>query len=142
MSNNPFLFSQSADNGSNVTLTGAVGNNNKQDVRTEKIASGDERQFSKEEVITLLAEIEEMVRTAALPNNTKEEAVASLVAAKKAMEKEEPKKESAAINLKDMAETLENASKTLDAGKSLWEEVQPHLGKVVVWLGTAAASFW
>ncbi len=39
-----------------------------------------------------------------------------------------------------MAEALEKTSKSVEAGKSLWQNVVPLLGKVVGWLGPIAAG--
>jgi hypothetical protein len=144
MSNNFPGFSQSAINSDHANQKQGYGTNiNQSSVRNEPNSSNAEQQLSKEEVVTLLAQIEEMVKTAALPDSKKEDAIiAYLTAAKEATEKEEPKKHIAAGNLKEMADTLKKASETFDAGESLWEKVQPHLGKIVIWLGTAAASFW
>ncbi|NEQ07476.1 MAG: hypothetical protein F6K37_16450 [Moorea sp. SIO4E2] len=63
-----------------------------------------------------------------------------LGAAKKATEKEEPKKELALANLETVAETLETASGKADAGKTLWGKAKPILLKVADWFGAAAAS--
>jgi hypothetical protein len=82
------------------------------------------------------------LRVSALPDATREDAITYLNAAKKATEREEPKKETAAINLKEMAETLESATKTVEASKSLWEKVQPILVQIAKWLGVAAGSLW
>ena len=136
-------ISQSASGSvSGVTQQGAIGNNNQLTAETQRSASNEEKPLTKEEAIALLAQIEEMVRSAALPDATKDDAVAYLNAAKKAADKEDPTKETTAINLKEMAETLQNASKTADAGKSLWEKVQPVLVEVAKWLGTAAGALW
>lgn len=128
--------------GSGVTQQGAIGNNNQLTAGTQRSASNEEKSLTKEEAIALLAQIEEMVRAAGLPDATKDDAVAYLNAAKKAADKEDPKKETTAINLKEMAETLQDFSKTADAGKSLWEKVQPVLVEVAKWLGTAAGGLW
>lgn len=140
MSNTPNGFSQSANHASNVNLVGAYGDNNRQKVKTQVTAKSEEGEPTKAQVIDYLAELEKMVYMWAIPDDIKENAIASLTAAKKAAEREEPKKESAAINLTDMAETLKNAGNTVDAGKSLWEKTEPILVEVAQWLGPAAAS--
>jgi len=127
---------------SGVTQQGTIGNSNQLTVGVQNSASNEEKSLTKEEAITLLAQLEEMVRVAALPKATKDDAMAYLNAARKAADNEDPKKEAAAINLKEMAETLQNASKTVDAGKSLWEKAQPVLVEVAKWLGTAAGILW
>ncbi|MEQ9484585.1 pentapeptide repeat-containing protein [Coleofasciculus sp. F4-SAH-05] len=99
-----------------------------------------EEQFTKADVIKLLAELDKLVRAAELPEGTKEEATMYLGAAKKATEKEEPKKETALANMESVAETLETASKTVDLGKNFWDTAKPIISKVAGWLGAAAGS--
>ncbi|NEP52331.1 MAG: hypothetical protein F6K65_27420 [Moorea sp. SIO3C2] len=117
----------------------ALGDNNT--VIQGESAASTEEQLTKEQVIELLAKLDKLVRGAELPEDTKEEATMYLGAAKKATEKEEPKKETALVNLKSVAETLETASKTLDAGKNIWENAKPIILKVAGWLGAAAGSY-
>ncbi|NEQ79689.1 MAG: CHAT domain-containing protein, partial [Moorea sp. SIO2I5] len=62
-------------------------------------------------------------------------------AAKKATEKEKPKKDTALANLESVAETLETASKTVDASKNIWDKAKPIILKVAGWLGAAAGSY-
>ncbi|PSB16845.1 hypothetical protein C7B65_20510 [Phormidesmis priestleyi ULC007] len=101
-----------------------------------------DKQLTQSDVVTVLGELDRMIRDAELPSDVKEELTLYLGAAKKAVEKEEPKKVLAADNLKTMAETLENAGKTVEAGKSLWDKVKPFLGQISGWLGVAKGFFW
>jgi FKBP-type peptidyl-prolyl cis-trans isomerase len=134
-------ISQSISGSSEVTQQAAIGNNNQQTLDTQlKTESG--RALSTAEIVELLNQIAECLRVSTLPDTTKEDAMTYLKAAKRATEREDPKKETAAINLKEMAETLENATKTVEASKSLWEKVQPILIQVAQWLGVAAGSLW
>ncbi|MCZ8244158.1 MAG: hypothetical protein O9323_21000 [Microcystis sp. LE19-131.1A] len=136
-------ISQSASRASGIiTLQAAIGNNNQQTSGTQLSKSETDRELSTAEVVELLNQIAECLRVSALPDATREDAITYLNAAKKATEREEPKKETAAINLKEMAETLESATKTVEASKSLWEKVQPILVQVEKWLGVAAGSLW
>jgi hypothetical protein len=100
-----------------------------------------EEQLSKADVIALLAELDKLVRGAELPEETKEEATMYLGAAKKATEKEEPKKETALANLESVTETLETASKAANAGANIWTKAKPIILKVAGWLGAAAGSY-
>ncbi len=118
----------------------ADGNNNRQIIGTYAAAPATEKQLNQTDAIAHLAKIGEMIQITELPADTKEEAMTYLGAAKKAMEKEEPNKERVKTNLEGMAETLENASRKLDAGKSLWSNAKPILVKVVGWLGAVAAD--
>ncbi|GEM_PF-4409442 len=53
----------------------------------------------------------------------------------------EPDKEFAAGNLKRMAQTIETASKTVESGKTLWENVKPILKQLPAYFGVAATFF-
>lgn len=90
------------------------------------------------DVVALLAQIEQMIREAALSEDTKDEAATYAKAAKKATEKETPKKETILTNLKSMGETLTEASDTVGAAKTLWQQILPVALKVGQWLGVAA----
>jgi hypothetical protein len=135
-------ISQSANQASGVVQQATIGNNNQQTVGTQSANSGTDQELTTSEVVALLNQIGEFLSVANLPETAKEDAIAYLNAAKKATDKEEPKKETAAINLKEMAETLENATKTVEASKGLWDNVQPILVQIAKWLGIAAGSLW
>ncbi|MEQ9667037.1 hypothetical protein [Coleofasciculus sp. G2-EDA-02] len=117
----------------------SVHGNNNQLTYGQNSATAEE-QLTKADVIKLLAELDKLVRGAELPEDTKEEATMYLGAAKKATEKEEPKKETALANLESVAETLETASKTVDIGKNFWDTAKPIISKIAGWLGAAAGS--
>ena len=139
MTNTPGGISQSNTGSMSGGQQAAIGDQNQQTMSSQATAAGSE-QFTQQQVIELLAQIEQMIHSADLPDNTKEEATTYLSAAKKATEKEEPNKERVKINLEGVAETLEKASKTVDAGKTLWEKSKPILVKLVGWLGAIAAG--
>ncbi|AOW99855.1 hypothetical protein BJP34_10685 [Moorena producens PAL-8-15-08-1] len=144
MTNNPGGFSVSGSVGGDIH--NQQGDNNLQGDNNTQIIQGqgagsNEEQLTKEQVIELLAKLDKLVRGAELPEDTKEEATMYLGAAKKATEKEEPKKETALANLESVAETLETASKTVDAGKNIWDKAKPIILKVAGWLGAAAGSY-
>ena len=63
-----------------------------------------------------------------------------LGAAKKATEKEQPKKQNVLSNIESAIETLEATSKTVDAGKKLWDKAKAIIIKIVSWLGVATAG--
>lgn len=135
-------ISQSASRVSGITQQVAIGDNNQQTSFTQLSTSEADRDLPTAEVVELLNQIAECLRVSALPDETKEDAITYLNAAKKATEREDPKKETAAINLKEMAETLVSATKTVEASKGLWEKIQPILVHVAKWLGVAAGSLW
>jgi hypothetical protein len=143
MSQKHGVISQSAASGAfGITQQAAIGANNHQTSSTQLSKSEADKELSTAEVVELLNQIADCLRVSALPDEIKEDAITYLNAAKKATERKEPKKETAAINLKEMAETLENASKTVEASKSLLGNIQPILVQVAKWLGVAAGSLW
>jgi hypothetical protein len=89
------------------------------------------------EVLKQLEKIEEIVRNTGLPKAKSEEAIAYLQAAQKETQQAEPDKELIAKNLKRMGDSLKTAGDTIDAGKGLWEKVQPILSVLTGWLGVA-----
>jgi uncharacterized protein YjbI with pentapeptide repeats len=117
------------------------GNNNQSIMETVTTAEIDEKQLTQSEVIQLLEQISVLIQQAELPADIKEESTLYLGAAKKATEKEEPKKVLAADNLKSMAETLQTASKTVESSKSLWENMKPILSQLPTWLGVTKGFF-
>jgi hypothetical protein len=116
-------------------MKAAIGNNNYQQTTINQVTPI-AKQPTKEEVIQMLAEIELMISSAELPEDTKQEANMYLGAAKMATAKAEPNKALIASNLGGMAETLQNASQN----KTLWEKAKPVLLKVTDWLGQAVAG--
>ncbi len=130
-------ISQSVNGGTvHGGMQAAIGNNNQQTMTTQGATS---KQPTKEEVIQMLAEIEQMISSAELPVNTKEEAIMYLGAARIATAKAEPNKALIAINLGGVAEILQNASQNEAKGKTLWEKAKPVLLKVTDWLSQAIA---
>jgi uncharacterized protein YjbI with pentapeptide repeats len=120
-----------SQNVTNSTVNGGVQaankvNHNQQTIKTH-VAASTEKQLNQAEVVELLAQIEQLIRGAELPEADKEKSLMYLLAAKAAAQEKEPKKQLTASNLESMAETLENASKTVATGKSLWENVEPIL---------------
>ncbi len=142
MHNNPGGISQSVSGGNNYGgLQASQGDDNQIAMKTSVASSSEEKQLTQSEVIQLLAQIEAMIHQAELPTDVKEESALYLGAAKKATEKEEPKKALAAENLKSMAETVQTASKTVESSKSLWENMKPLLIQLPAWLGVAQGFF-
>ena len=140
MTNNPGGISQSNTGSMGGGQQGAIGDHNKQTMSTQAAASAGE-QLTQQEVLQMLEQIEQMIDSAEIPEDIKEEANTYLGAAKKAVEKEEPNKERVNINLEGVAEELEKASKVAEAGTTLFTKVKPILVKVAGWLGAAAGSF-
>jgi len=97
-------------------------------------------QLSKEDILDLLTQVKTLIAAADIPGEVKIAANANLQVAQKATEQETPKKEIALATLESMAETLKEASKSVEAGKTLWNQVSPIAVKVARWLGAAAGS--
>jgi hypothetical protein len=118
----------------------AVQGDNNQVTQQNQVDGDAEAPVTKDDIVKLLAELETLVRVAEIPDETKEEAIGELNAAKKATDKEEPKKNIALANLESVAQTLEKTSKTVDAGQKLWNTTKPIIVKIASWLGSAAGS--
>ncbi|KYC42706.1 hypothetical protein WA1_15305 [Scytonema hofmannii PCC 7110] len=134
------------NNSPNVSYNYSVQGNNNNSVQgnNNQVSFGrtdiDERKLTKDEVINLLAELEYLVQETEIPKQLKEDVIENLTNTKKALSKAEPQKKVANGNLDTMTETLEKASKTVDACKTLWDKAKPIVVKVASWLGTAASS--
>ncbi|NET61365.1 MAG: hypothetical protein F6K47_36135 [Symploca sp. SIO2E6] len=139
MTNNPGGISQSNTGSIGGGQQAAIGNNNQQTMSTQAAASAGE-ELSQQDVLQLLAELEQRINESGISFDMKEEATTYLSAAKKAIDKEEPNKERAKINLEGVAEELEKASKVAEAGTTLFTKVKPILVKVAGWLGAVAAG--
>ena len=100
-----------------------------------------EASLTKADIVTLFAQLEKLVQTAEVSQDTKETAIEDISAAKKATDKEEPKKNIALANLESVTQTLEKTSKTVDAGEKLWNKAKPIIVKIGGWLGAAAGSY-
>ena len=116
--------------GKNVQDSTAIGTQN----------NAPSEQLSKEDVMEMLAQIKAMIEAAEIPTEVKAEANANLKTAQKATDREEPRKETALDSLESMTETLQEVSKTVEAGKTLWSQVSPILVRVAPWLGVAART--
>jgi len=99
-----------------------------------------ETTLTKDDIIKLFAELEGLIKKAELPEDTKEEVIEDLGAAKRATDKEEPNKKRALERLTSVTETLEKTSKSVEAGQKIWTVAKPIITKVALWLGAAAGS--
>lgn len=99
-----------------------------------------ETTLTKDDIIKLFAELEGLIKKAELPEDTKEEVIEDLSAAKRATDKEEPNKKRALERLTSVTETLEKTSKSVEAGQKIWTVAKPIITKVALWLGAAAGS--
>ncbi|HEY9874134.1 MAG TPA: hypothetical protein V6D12_11895 [Candidatus Obscuribacterales bacterium] len=140
MSNNPGGISQSNSGPMSGGMQAAIGNNNKQGMSTE--GSSASNVPTQAEAIDLLAQIEQMIRSAELPEPAKEKTTKYIEAAKVEAEEEKPNKHLISQNLERVTKNLEEVDKTVDTSKRIFEKVVPLVVKVAGWLGTAAGSLW
>ncbi|MEM1392422.1 MAG: pentapeptide repeat-containing protein [Cyanobacteria bacterium P01_H01_bin.150] len=148
MTNNPGGFSVGGSvSGDIKNLQGdnnrAVQGDNNQVIQGDgnQVGVDTEAPLSKNDIVKLLEELEALVLKAELPEETKEEVSEEISAAKKATDKEEPKKNIAIANLESVAQTLEKTNKTVDASQKLWNKAKPIIVKIASWLGAAAGSY-
>ncbi|MBE9053125.1 hypothetical protein IQ243_22405 [Nostocales cyanobacterium LEGE 11386] len=139
MSSNPGGISQSNTGQMSGGMQAAIGNNNQQNMQVQ--TSPADKSLSQADVIRLLSEIQQILQGSTLPEDIKQKANNRLAAAVDEVQQPEPDKKLAAGNLKRMTETLEDASKTLNAGQGLVEKVQPILEQLLGWLNVAKSFF-
>ncbi|WGV23775.1 hypothetical protein [Halotia branconii] len=139
MSSNPSGISQFNTGQMSGGMQAAIGNNNQQLMQAQTVPA--QKALTQEDVLRLLSEIQQLLQSSSLPEDIKQKASNRLGAAVDEVQQKEPDKKLAAGNLKRMAETLEDASKTLSAGKGLVEKVQPILGQLLGWLNVAKSFF-
>ncbi|YAF94220.1 MAG: hypothetical protein AB3A66_16590 [Nodularia sp. CChRGM 3473] len=139
MSSNPGGISQSNTGQMSGGMQAAIGNNNQQNMQVQ--TSPADKSLFQADVIRLLSEIQQILQGSTLPEDIKQKANNRLAAAVDEVQQPEPDKKLAAGNLKRMTETLEDASKTLNAGQGLVEKVQPILEQLLGWLNVAKSFF-
>lgn len=99
-------------------------------------------QLSQEEVIQMLATIEQIVEsTEELPETIKQKSLKYLGRAKEELELPQPDKKFAACDLKQMAQMLINSSKEVPANKTLWQSIEPILMELPAWLDVPRSFF-
>lgn len=138
MSSNPGGISQSNSGSMAGGMQAAVGNYNNQAMSTE--ASTTSSTPTQAEVIGLLAQIEQLIRNAELPESVQEKTTKYLETAKIEAEETEPDKQLIAKNLERVTKNLEEVDKTVDTSKRIFEKVVPLVTKITSWLGMAVGS--
>ncbi|AOY82997.1 MULTISPECIES: hypothetical protein [Moorena] len=141
MTNNPGGISQFNTGSMGVGQQAATdGSSQNQQITSIQEPGSVGEQVTQQDMLQMLAQLDQMVSSAEIPAEIKEEVATYLSAARKAVEKEKPNKERVKINLEGVAEELKEASNDTEAGANLFKKVKPILGKVVDWLGAAAAG--
>jgi hypothetical protein len=118
--------------GNNNAMQNA-GNNSTQSQSVSSLPS--EQQSSPQEILELLAEIEQEISDSEIPVKAKMRSTAFLNSAKASIDEKEPDKKGAKTDLGRLVKNLQDVSKTVVAGKSLFEAVQPTITKIGDWLG-------
>ena len=125
---------------SNVQIGGQAGNDLK-NVNQQIIQGETAKQITTKEAIELIKQIEQLIKDSDLPESQKQEAIQYLRSAKKDAQEKEPDKDFIAKNLQRSTKIIKAASNTLEAGKGLWEKIEPIFGKLRIWLGVAIDYF-
>lgn len=107
--------------------------------QTQQIHQGSaEKQLTVSEVVALIAQIEALFNTSALPDEQKHKATTHLEAAREAVQEKEPDKSYAAKSLQKATKILKEANEAAEVGQLLWNRVEPILRQLLPWLGTAS----
>ncbi|NEQ88852.1 MAG: hypothetical protein F6K26_55905 [Moorea sp. SIO2I5] len=139
MTNNPGGISQSNTGSMGGGQQAAIGDGNKQTMSTkESVTEGE--QVTQQDMVQMLAELDKMVSSAEIPAEIKTLVATYLGTVKQAVEEEEPNKQLVKITLEEVAKKLKKASDDTESGANLFKKVKPILGKIVDWLGAAAAG--
>lgn len=110
--------------------------------QTQHLHQGNsERQPTVPEVVELIAQMERLIKTAALPDDQKNKATTHLAAAQEAAQETEPDKDYAAKSLQKAIKILKDANESVEAGQGLWNKVTPILQQLLPWLGVTAHFF-
>ncbi|MBD2000023.1 hypothetical protein H6G00_25995 [Leptolyngbya sp. FACHB-541] len=133
-------FSQSISNSQIFGgIQGAQGNDIQQSQLTN--SGNASNQVDQDKARIILEQLSELLKNSSLPEMLKEDSTVYLDAARKAINRDEPNKELIKVNLKGMAETLQDASNTVEESKALWDRVKPALVQLISWLGVAKNYF-
>lgn len=119
-------------------MQAAIGNYNKQAMSTE--ASTASNIPTQAEVVELLAQIEQLIQNAELPEAAKGKTTKYIEAAQTEAAEKDPDKQLIAKNLERVTKNLEEVDKTVDTSKRILEKIVPLVVKVASWLGIAVGS--
>ena len=140
MSSNPGGISQSNSGSMSGGMQAAIGDHNKQTMSNEESSASNIP--TQTEVVELLAQIEQLIQSAQLPEAAKEKAKKYLETAKIEAQEKEPDKQLISKNLERVTKNLEEVDKTVDVSKRIFEKFVPLVVKIASWLGTAAGALW
>jgi hypothetical protein len=123
--------------GSNIS--GQVGQGKHVHQTQTQSAGESAKQLSPAEVVELITQIQNLLRSSSLPDSQQGKAVSYLEAAKEEASSEEPDKDFAAKSLQKATKILKETNDAVETGQSLWSKVAPLLGRLLPWLGVAAS---
>jgi len=124
------------------TVYGQVGQAGGDLTQTQYQGQADEtKPLGPDDVIRILAQIEDLIRCSDLSAGQKEKAVACVEMAKDEASSEEPDKDFAAKSLQKVIKMLKETNEAADVGQSLLEKVVPLLKKLPSWLGVVSHFF-
>ena len=126
---------------SNVQIGGIAGDDMNVN-QSQQIGAGEsDQKLTSADVVKLIVQLEDIFRSAGLPETQTAKAIKHLETAKEEAQETEPDKEFAAKSLQRATKVLQEAGETMEAGTSLWQKVKPILKTLSPWLGVAASFF-
>ena len=126
---------------SNVQIGGIAGGDMNVN-QSQQIGAGEsDQKLTSADVVKLIVQLEDIFRSAGLPETQTAKAIKHLETAKEEAQETEPDKEFAAKSLQRATKVLKEAGETVEAGTSLWQQVKPILKTLSPWLGVAASFF-
>lgn len=132
-------FSISGGQLSDVQIGGIAGQDMNVTQNQQIGTSESSKSLTQTDVVELIIELEELFRSASLPEAQTAKAIKHLEAAKEEAQEDKPDKEFAAKNLQRATKVLKEAGETVDAGTSLWQKMKPILETISLWLGVATS---
>jgi len=98
----------------------------------------DSTALAPEQVVDLITQIQQLIQTAALPEEQKQKALRHLEATKDEAQAQEPDKGFAVKNFQRATKVLQEAGATVEASQSLWQQLQGLTASLAPWFGVAA----
>ncbi|MEB3295718.1 MAG: hypothetical protein VKJ24_21420 [Synechococcales bacterium] len=126
---------------SNVQIGGQAGRDLTV-TQSQQVGDGmDDRSITPTEIAALLDQLKGLLQQANLSDADKAKAIRSVEAAQDEVQADEPDREFAAKSLQRATKVLQDAGETVEAGTSLWQQVNPILEAISPWLQVAAGFF-
>jgi hypothetical protein len=124
------------------TISGPVGQAGRDVIQIQHQSQGESmKQLSPSEVVQLINQIEDLLRSSTLSPNQQNKIFNYLETAKDQASSQKPDKDFAAKSLQMATSILKETSETINAGQSLWDKFLPLLGRLLPWLGVSSHFF-